>query len=166
MAQADPFNAFLLSNPKFGLTIDELHADILPEFTAANLAFEISFLLSGDIILRAVSSGSWHQKIEPTLTAMKAAVIMKIRSLDLSSAVTLCAVDANLNITRREDDHAGRGWSQVVKGATGGKLVEKEALGKKSSFTVLASKSVLRKKKAAEEEAVEDWEKEVDGWDT
>lgn len=55
MVHADPFNAFLLSKPKFGLTIEELHADLLPEFTSAKLDFDISFLPSGDIILRALS---------------------------------------------------------------------------------------------------------------
>jgi transcriptional repressor NF-X1 len=165
MSYADPYNAFLLSDPKFGLTIDELHADLLPELTAHNMAFEISFLPSGDIILRVLSGGSWHGKTEPTLISLKPGITKKVKALNLSSAVALCAVDTNLNVIRREDDHAGGGWSQVAKGGLGGRAVEKEGLGKKSSFTVLRSKSVLRKKKVVEEEAVDDWEKEAEAMD-
>jgi transcriptional repressor NF-X1 len=40
----------------------------------------------------------------------------------------------------------------------------KENLGSKSRFTVLG-KSALSKKKEVAEEAPEDWEKEVEGWD-
>jgi len=163
-SSAEPFNAFLLSNPKFGLTIDELHADLVPEFTAANIEFEISFLASGEIVLKALSTGSWHQKIESTLSSMKGAVSKKTKSLDLASSISLCTVDGNLNVIRREDDHAGGGWSQVAKGGPGGRVPVKESVGAKSSFTVLGSKSVLRKK-VLQEEAVDDWEREVEGWD-
>lgn len=60
-----------------------------------------------------IYSGSWRQKLEPTLLAMKTAVSKKLKSLNLASAVTLCAVDSSLNIISKEDDHAGGGWSQV-----------------------------------------------------
>jgi transcriptional repressor NF-X1 len=165
VGNANTFNAFLLGDPKFGVTIDELHADLLPEFSAVKVDFEVLFLPSGDVILKALPSGSWHQRLEPTLLGMKSAVSKKVSSHSIATSAILCAVDTNLNVIRREDDHAGGGWSQVAKGGPGGRPVEKESIGKKSSFTVLGSKSVLRKKKEPTEEVVDDWEKDVEGWD-
>jgi transcriptional repressor NF-X1 len=165
VASGEPFNAFLLSNPKFGLTIDELHADLLPEFTAAGMDFDISFLPSGDIIVKSRPSGSWLQKPESTLINMKPNVAKKIKIMDLASSATLCAVDSSLNVVRREDDHAGGGWSQVAKGASASRTIPQASVGAKSAFTVLGSKSVLRKKKEVAAEAVDDWEREVEGWD-
>jgi transcriptional repressor NF-X1 len=38
-------------------------------------------------------------------------------------------------------------------------------MGYKSSFTVLGKSALIKKKKQVAEEAPEDWEKEVEGWD-
>ena len=40
----EPWNGFLLSNPKFGLTIEELHADLKEEFAKAELEFTVEVL--------------------------------------------------------------------------------------------------------------------------
>jgi transcriptional repressor NF-X1 len=165
VASGEPFNAFLLSNPRFGLTIDELHADLLPEFSAAGMDFDILFLPSGDIIVKSRPSGSWLQKPESTLINMKPNVTKKIKLMDLASSATLCAVDGSLNVVRRDDDHAGGGWSQVAKGASASRTVPQASVGAKSAFTVLGSKSVLKKKKEVAAEAVDDWEREVEAWD-
>jgi transcriptional repressor NF-X1 len=165
----EPYNAFLLSGPRFGLTIDELNATVRPIFTTSELDFDISFLPSGDVVLQSLSSGSWRQNIESTLQALKPALTKKIKSpIDkLASAVTLCAVDGNLNVLRREDESGGGGWNQVLKGRIGVKAPQKENLGAKSSFTVLGKAAQQKKiKKEVVEEAPEDWEKEVEGWDT
>ncbi|KAG0651045.1 FKBP12-associated [Hyphodiscus hymeniophilus] len=165
VASGEAYNAFLLSNPRFGLTIDELHADLLPEFSTAGLDFEISFLPSGDIVIKSRPSGSWLQKPEAILVNLKPGVLKKVKLLDLASSATLCSVDGSLNVVRREDDHAGGGWSTVAKGAAASRTLPQASVGAKSSFTVLGSKSVLRKKKETPAEAVEDWEREVEGWD-
>jgi transcriptional repressor NF-X1 len=167
---AEPFNAFLITNPRFGLTIDEVRADFAPEFAAAGLEFDISFLPSGDVVLRALSSssGSWLQKLDSVLLSLKPAVSRKVSSLTLASSTSLCAVDGNLNVVRREDESAGSGgWSQVAKGGSGvNKRVVDMGVGGRSSFTVLGSKKEkgIEKKKVNVEDAVEDWEKEVEGW--
>ena len=165
VTSGEPFNAFLLSNPKFGLTIDELHADLLPEFSVHGMDFVISFLPSGDIIVRSRPSGPWLQKLESILINMKPNIAKKVKLLDLASSATLCAVDSSLNVVRREDDRAGGGWSQVAKGASASRAVPQASVGAKSAFTVLGSKSVLRKKKEVAAEAVDDWEKEADVMD-
>jgi len=163
----EPYNAFLLSNPKFGLTLDELSSALQPEFTSAGLEFEISFLPSGDVVLKSLPSGSWLQKVEPTLLTLKPIVNKKVASPiePLASAAILCALDASLNVVRREDDSVGGGWSQVAKGASSSKAPVRENVGYKSSFTVLGKSVLNKKKKEVTEEAPEDWEKEVEGWD-
>jgi transcriptional repressor NF-X1 len=164
---AEPYNAFLLSNPKFGLTIDELSSTLQEDFITAGLEFEISFLPSGDVVLKAVPSGSWLQKVEPTLITLKPTVTKKVVSLvdPLASAVTLCVLDSNLNIVKREEDSTVGGWSQVAKGVTKQRAPVRENVGYKSSFTVLGKSALSKKKKEVTEEAPEDWEQEVEGWD-
>lgn len=164
---ADPYNALLLSNPKFGLTIDELSSALQPDFISAGLKFEISFLPAGDVVLKALPSGSWLQKVEPTLVALKPIVNKKVTSLTdpLASAATLCLLDSNLNVVKREEDSAGGGWSQVAKGATNTRAPVRENVGYKSSFTVLGKSALSKKKKEVTEEAPEDWEREVEGWE-
>ncbi|KAL3417979.1 nf-x1 finger transcription [Phlyctema vagabunda] len=165
VSTAEPFNAFLLASPKFGLTVDELQADLLPELSTTPLSFEISFLPSGEIVVKGQEPPSWHVKVESTMVSLKAGLTRRVKSLGLASSVTLCHVDPSLNILRREDDHAGGGWSQVAKGASAGRSVPQASVGVKSSFTVLGSKGLGAKKKKVEEDAVDDWEREVDGWE-
>lgn len=161
---AEPFNAFLLSNPRFGLTIEDVRAQLNPEFSAANLDFDVSFLPAGEIILQGVSSGSWHQKMDVILSSLKSGIVSKIKLYGLASTATLCTVDSSLNVIRKEDDHAGGGWSQVARGGFGGRAPERPAVGAKSSFTVLGTKAALKKKKEPEVVA-EDWEQEAESLD-
>ncbi|KAA8576559.1 hypothetical protein EYC84_006663 [Monilinia fructicola] len=166
-ATAEPFNAFLLSNPRFGLTIDEIHTDLSPEFANANLDFDVSFLPSSEVVLRAKPSENWHTKVESALNAIQHGIRKKVKALELASTVVLCSVDSSLNVVRREDDHLGGGWSQVAKGASGGKAPVRPDIGVKSSFTVLGNRALAKKKKTEQEQdAVDDWEKEVEAWDT
>ena len=138
VASAEPFNAFLLANPRFGLTIDELHSDLRAEFAAANIDFDISFPPSGEVVLRAAAlpttSGSGLQKRPETAAALvnlKPSISKKIKARDLASAATLCAVDGSLNVVRREDDHAGGGWSQVARGGGSAAGLENTAVAVK-----------------------------------
>jgi transcriptional repressor NF-X1 len=164
VSNAEPFNAFILTNPRFGLTIDELHADLKAEFTESNLNFDVSFLPSGDVVLRVLPSGSWHQRIESSLLSIKLSIKKKVSSLSLASTASLCAVDSNLNVLRKEEDrNSSGGWSQVAKGASGTRRVVQEGVGSKSSFTVLGTRK-KEKAKDVKEDAVDDWEREVEGW--
>lgn len=164
---AEPYNAFLLTSPKFGLTIDELNAALQPDFVSIGLDFETSFLPSGDVVLRALPSGSWLQKVEPTLVSLKAAVAKKVTSLadPLAAGAMLCVLDASSNVVRREDDGSGGGWSQVAKGGSNSRAPVRETVGHKSSFMVLGKSALDKKKKEITDAAPEDWEREVEGWD-
>lgn len=177
VSSGEPYNAILLSNPRFGLTIDELRADLHAEFSssggsagAAFSDFDISFLPAGDVVLKPLPTHFLPgPKLEAGLVAVKPAISRKVKALSLADSTALCAVDASVNVVRREDDGtagAGSGgWSQVAKGA-GRKAVPviTADLGHKSTFTVLGNKGVKKAKQKEVEEAVDDWEQEVDGW--
>ncbi|TGO91141.1 hypothetical protein BPOR_0037g00040 [Botrytis porri] len=165
VATAEPFNAFLLSNPRFGLTIDEIHTDLSSEFANAGLNFDVSFLPSGEVVLRGKAPETWYTKVDSALTAMQHSLFQKVKALQLASTVVLCSVDSSLNVVRREDDHLGGGWSQVAKGASGSKAPVRPEIGVKSSFTVLGTRTAAKKKKEEQDSAVDDWEKEVEAWD-
>lgn len=162
----EPWNGFLLMNPKFGVTIEELHSDLKEEFAKAELEFTIEFLPSGDVVLHAANNGSWTQKLDQTLISLRPAVSKRVSGLKLASSVSLCAVDASNNILRKEDDNsAGEGgWSQVAKGTARKVVVEERGVGGKGGFAVLGTKKENKREKKVAEEAVEDWEKEVEGW--
>jgi transcriptional repressor NF-X1 len=181
----EPFNALLLSNPRFALTIDELRSQLQADLsTAPELSFNISFLPSEEIVLHPSStSTSTPDTISSTLTRLKPLLSKTITTHSLASNVALCRVDASLNVTRREDDaKSNGGWSQVVKGAP--KMVVRRAdwgvgVGGKNGFTVLGTKKVGEKEKGdgeretewkrkreavrgREETVVENWESVVE----
>lgn len=158
---AEPYNALLLSNPRFGLTIDELQNEL--GTIMADLKFTTSFLPSGDVVVKIVpSSVSWHEKT--SLSGLKSSISKRVKDNELASSTTLCVVDPNLNVIRREDDNTAGGWNQVAKGGLGGTAAPRQAIGAKSSFTVLG-KGLSKKKKEIVEEAPDDWEREVEAWD-
>ena len=168
----DPFNGFLLTGPRFGLTLDDLRTDLSSAFaTSPGLAFDISFLPSEEIVLKArpaLTATTASSAIEPLLRTLKPALAALITQKHLAVSLSLCALDHSLNILRRERDGAAdaNGWSQVVaKGSVGPRFAERTlAVGGKSSFTVLGSKVRDKKRKDEEkkkESVVEDWEEEI-----
>lgn len=179
-ASNEPFNGFLLTSPRFGLTLEELRSDCSPILdSAAGLAFDISFLPSEQIVLKAHPATSATTisalSIEAALKALKSPLTFTITAKHLAYSLHLCTLDTSLNVLRRESDSAGNsdGWSRVAaKAAVGPRSAPRQvAVGGKSSFTVLGSKlkDAKRKKeerekekrKEWEEDVVEDWEEEV-----
>ncbi|KAL9123071.1 MAG: hypothetical protein Q9187_000373 [Circinaria calcarea] len=177
-ANNEPFNGFLLTSPRFGLTLEELRSDCSPTLDSApGLAFDISFLPSEQIVLKAHPATSATTisalSIEAALKALKSPLTFTITAKHLAYSVHLCTLDPSLNVLRRESDSAGNsdGWSRVAaKAAVGPRSAPRQvAVGGKSSFTVLGSKlkDAKRKKeerekeKEREEDVVEDWEEEV-----
>lgn len=119
-----PFNALLFTNPKFGLTAEELHdtiaADLAPITTQhPTLTFTTTFLPTDEVLLRAthkatiasIASGALTAaQIESLLTTLKPKVA---KHGDLASSVSLCAADSEHNIVRREGPSSGV-WSTVA----------------------------------------------------
>ncbi|KAI9870290.1 MAG: FKBP12-associated protein, partial [Pleopsidium flavum] len=113
-----PYNGFLLSNPRFGLTVEELRSDFSSAFaSAASITFDVSFLPSEEIVLKAnhTSKTLSDKDIEASLKSLKSSLSTILITKHLASTIQLCTLDFSLNILRRElDDNNNGGWSQVA----------------------------------------------------
>lgn len=170
----EPFNGFLLIQPRFALTIEELRIDLSSVLDIlAALAFDISFLPSEEIVIKCrLSSPSItmsSDSIAATLRSIRPSILAQVAAKHLAHSIQLCALDSSLNILRREADDAASngGWSQVAAKAAAPRMAPRQmAVGEKSVYTVLGSKLREAKKKKEEEQkakeaVVEDWEEEV-----
>ena len=174
-ANNEIYNGFLLSNPRFGLTLEELRADCVTCLDSTpSLLYDISFLPNEEIVIKARPASSSTvisaSAMEAAIKILKAPLSASISSQRLASSIQLCALDNSLNITRREmDDPANNGgWSQVAaKGAAHRIAPRQAAVGEKSVYTVLGSKLRDAKKKneemkkVKEAEVIDDWEEEM-----
>ncbi|TGJ87812.1 hypothetical protein E0Z10_g983 [Xylaria hypoxylon] len=161
-ATAVPYNALLLTNPQFGLTIEELNASLKREYAAhPTVKFHTSFLPSEEVVIKG--SGSWtSQTLEASLTALKLTLQQTVRRLKLAENVFLCSVDESLNVLRREGSRTQGegGWSAVVGRSTArpkpsASSVPPTLLPLRSKFVALKKEP---KKKVQEEPVEEDWE--------
>ncbi|KAF2499878.1 hypothetical protein BU16DRAFT_285702 [Lophium mytilinum] len=173
----EPYNGYLLSSPRFGLTIEELRATIRAEVEPHKMQFDIAFLPSEEVALTPSLPAftNSEREVEAALTALKPALLKVVNSHGLGS-LQLVRLDSSLNVHRREADAGpGAGWSQVAArggraggaarlGAVSGGYGSKAGSGLGSGrFTVLARKSGLAGKK--EVEVAEDWEREEEVWE-
>ena len=173
-----PYNGFVLSLPRFGLTIDEIRTDFSSILDSnPGLIFDISFLPNEEIVLKArpsmTSFNIAPSSIDATLKAWKSPLLAVTSSKRLANSIELCALDSSLNIIRRENDDfiSNGGWSQVAAKAAAPRLAPvKMAIGEKSVYTVLGSQVKDAKKKKVDSQkvklemnVVEDWEQEIQG---
>ena len=170
-----PFNGFLMTHPRFGLTLEELRADYAVSLESTpGLAYDISFLPSEEIVIKArpasESSAISSSAVEASIKALMTPMCAVTSSKKLASSLQLCSLDPSLNIIRREIDDSIRsgGWSQVAaKGPAPRTLRPQSGFGQKTAYTVLGSKLKDAKKKkeevrkALEADVVDDWEEEV-----
>ena len=174
-----PYNGFLLSGPRFGLTLDEVHSDFASTFNATpGLVYNISFLPSEEIAIKAqpasASTAITESAIEASLKALRSSMSSLNSSKHLAHTLQLCCMDPSLNILRRELDESATngGWSQVAAKAAAPRFAPLQtAVGEKSVYTILGSKLQDAKKKKGEnlkkkdketEIIVDDWEEAVD----
>ncbi|KAF2842784.1 hypothetical protein M501DRAFT_925821 [Patellaria atrata CBS 101060] len=152
----DPFNGFLITSPRFGLTIEELRTAIRPALASKpQLKLDISFLPSEEIVLKATAELG-DRDVENELRDLKP-VVTHLLAAQAVGRVQLCRLDSSLNLERREDD-ASSGWSQVAaKAAAPARAPVTQAARGNNSFTVLS----LSKKK--EKLVGKDWESAVRG---
>lgn len=160
----EPFNAFVIANPRFGLTIDEVRAElngIVP--ASAALQFDIEFLPNDEVIIKALTRTLPAHDLEAQLKTMKPSLTTALAAKAIGRA-QLCHADSSLNILRRESDGASSdGWSRVAaKGAAPRKLGPQQTIGGNNSFAALGGNKVtFAKKKPVKVEKVEvvdDWE--------
>lgn len=117
--QDQPFNAFLLQDHRFGLTIDEIDRAVGTVLAAGTgLKFTTNFLLSDEIVIEAVSSPAYTpQSAEAKLKSYKLTLAQTVTRLGLAKGVSLCHVEPSLSITRREGDAfttGTGGWNAVA----------------------------------------------------
>ena len=171
----EPYNGFVLTHPRFGLTLEELRNELSSVLnTIPGVEFDISFLPNEEIVLKArpatPSTIISYTSIDAGLKALRTPLSAIVSSKRLATSIQLCTLDNFLNLGRRELDSSvtSGGWSQVAaKGAAPRSAPRQTAVGEKSMYTVLGSrlKDMKKKqeiKKAKQNEAVvEDWEEEM-----
>lgn len=172
----EPFNGFVITNPRFGLTLEEIRTNCSTILDSIpGLTFDISFLPSEEIVLKArsltLSAKTSASSVDSALKTIKAPLLTTISSRNLANSIQLCTLDTSLNILRRELDDSidNSGWSQIAAKAAAPRLAPKQtAFGEKSVYTVLGSRLKDAKKKKdeiqkakVEEAVVEDWEEEM-----
>jgi transcriptional repressor NF-X1 len=170
-AVGGPFNAFLITKPRFALTIEEVRAATSPLLLSASppVQLDIAFLPSEEIVLHLPSvlrrpqqqTTSWRPvtpNLSERLTALKTELAKHISTTGLGQ-LQLCHVDESLNILRREDENTV-GWSQVAAKAASGprKLEGTVPLKAQNGFAVLATTAAKQKQKKEKVIVEEDWE--------
>ncbi|PHH72480.1 hypothetical protein CDD80_4504 [Ophiocordyceps camponoti-rufipedis] len=125
----EPFNAFLLTSPRFAITLQEV-TSALAEVLASqpSLHFTTTFLpTTEEILLRATAPYSAllsPQALQQTLTTLKPSLSKSVQKQGLAATVLLChAQDSNL-VSRRQQHHPSSapeaGWSAVAGRAAAG----------------------------------------------
>ncbi|KAK4615851.1 FKBP12-associated protein 1 [Fulvia fulva] len=165
----EPFNSFRITKPRFGLTIDEVRAEVSTILHPSTpFTFDIEFLPSEDVILKAVSRILPAQELEKMLDNLKMPLGTAIAAQNLGT-VQLCTTDSSLNITRYESDGTtGDGWSRVAAKKSAAKMsLPSNRFGGINAFAALSGaggKVTFAKKKAEKVlkpkplPVAEDWE--------
>jgi len=162
----DPYNSFVLTSPRFGLTIEEVSAEIASVVAPSpTVQFDVQFLPSEDVVLKALSRTLSETDLEALLKQYKPSLATAIAGKALGK-LELCRTDASLNISRRESDSAATdGWSRVAaKGAAPKRLVPQSGLGGTNAFSALSGQKMTfarkkePKKPVVVEPVVDDWE--------
>lgn len=160
----EPYNSFVISSPRFGLTVDELRAEIVAAVPpGSGLAFDIAFLPSEEVVLKAKNTTLAPLDLQKALQGVRTLLTTSIASHGYGT-VQLCASDSSSNVLRRESDSGpGDGWSRVAaKKAASKTVVQQSAVFGSNTFAALsgnkmtfAKRSVAKPKKEA---VVDDWE--------
>lgn len=161
------FNGFVILNPRFGLTVDELRAEVDALVNSnTSLTFDIEFLPNDHVVLKATSRTLTGLELQQMLQDMKAQLAYAINSKGYG-VPELCAIDQSLNISRKESDNAGAGgWSKVAakKAAPRATIGTASTTAANNAFSALGSNKVTFQKKKPEkvktktEPIVDDWE--------
>ncbi|KAH7328838.1 putative NF-X1 finger transcription factor [Stachybotrys elegans] len=118
----EPFNSYLLTNPRFGLTIDEIKSLVAADMaTQPALHLAIEFLPSDEILMRASAGYSAFMSsptaLEQALSNLKPRLAATVQQHKLAANILLCHVDEAGHVSRRENlarPQDGSGWSAVA----------------------------------------------------
>nr|POE63486.1 fkbp12-associated protein 1 like [Quercus suber] len=160
----EPYNSFVISSPRFGLTVDELQPEITAALsTTAGLTFDIEFLPVEEVVLKAKSASLQPADLQAVLQRIKSVLVTSIASKGYGNA-QLCVTDKSTNIIRRESDSGpGDGWSRVAakKAAQKMTLPPPSVFGSNTFAALSGNKITFAKKKIQKprkESVVDDWE--------
>jgi transcriptional repressor NF-X1 len=158
----DPLNAFLLTSPRFGLTIEDVKSAVSVDLSAQpSIHFDVTFLPSDEVLLRAVTSYSSFLSptaLEQALIGLKSRLLKTIQNTELAGNMFLCHVDSTGEVTRRDDASKSdaSGWSAVAGRAAAKLETAVEEAPRPTGRRLLG----LRKKKIERERS---WTEELDG---
>lgn len=166
----EAYNGFVISNPRFGLTVDELRVELSSlVHPSMPFAFEIEFLPNEEVVLKAATHTLQPNDLQQLLENIKPQLIAALKAKGYGMA-ELCATDSSLNITRRESEStaAADGWSKVAARRAAPKTLVSgpAAAGGPNTFDALTSNKVTFTKRASDkpkakpkrEHVVDDWE--------
>jgi transcriptional repressor NF-X1 len=165
---AEPFNSFIISNPKFGLTVEELRPEVIALVPSSSpLTFDIEFLPNEEIVLKAMTRSLSAQDVQQYLQSLREPLASAISTKGYGS-LQLCCTDSSLNVRRRESEASSSdGWSRVAakKAAPRMPMASNPSSSGLNSFAALtggkvtfAKKTPLVKPKVKKEAVVDDWE--------
>ncbi|KAK5277291.1 FKBP12-associated protein, partial [Exophiala xenobiotica] len=172
------YNGLLLTKPKFALTEEELRPVVRK--AAPTTEFDIVFL-SNDEGVALLPSMSWEtpEQLVTLLTSLQPTMAAEVTRHNLAASVVLCQFESSGLEPKIIQQHgkpgniATNGWSQVAaKRAAPIQAPQVKPVGQKPVYTVLGSRLAEAKRKKqeneeklrrkAEEQVVDDWEKEVE----
>jgi transcriptional repressor NF-X1 len=170
----EPFNALLLTSPRFGLTADELEKALVADIGPSShkpITFSTSFL-SDEVLIRAhapltaatiATSSTTPQAVENVLKTIRPSISRKIAADNLAGSVILCTLGSTGTIVRKEGGATEPGWSAVAgRSAWRPKPAGPAAPEKKKGFGFVALRKLgTGKEKVKKEPVVEDWMAEV-----
>ncbi|KAK0618526.1 hypothetical protein B0T17DRAFT_341844 [Bombardia bombarda] len=125
-------NAFLLTDLRFALTLEEVDQALAADLAAAArsgpaLTFTSSFLPSDEIVIKtttpkitaasiATSPAPTPQVVERIIKDLRRTIAKTVARLSLAGGVVACHADSSLNITRKEGEMAAGagGWNAVA----------------------------------------------------
>lgn len=172
----EPFNGFVITKPRFGLTIDEVRNEVnAVVHPASPFTFDIEFLPSEEVVLKAISRTLSPPDLERSLQQIRNPLATAIADKAFGS-VQLCNSDSSLNIVRLESDNSGGdGWSRVAAKKAAPKTAMSSggfglasntfamldgsgAAGSGGGKVTFAKKVPLKKKEQKPAAVVDDWE--------
>lgn len=170
-----PFNALLLTAPRFGLTADELEKALVEDIGPSShkpITFSTTFL-SDEVLIHAhapltaatvATASATPQAVENLLKTIRTSISRKVTAQKLAGSVVLCSVDANGTVVRKEGGATEPGWSAVAgRSAWRPKPAEPAAPEKKKGFGFIALRKLgTGKEQVKKEPVVEDWMAEVE----
>ncbi|KAF5685354.1 cysteine-rich NFX-1 [Fusarium circinatum] len=117
--ETEPFNALVLTEPRFGLTIEEVNTALEPDLISLQgFSFKVDFLNDEVLIKASVSYSAFltPAPMEKSLEILKPRIEQTIRREKLAESVLLCHADATGAISRREVPLRAStgGWSAIA----------------------------------------------------